>query len=250
MILTANTRALAVGCSNIFTASGGQAPYAYYVLPNGLGGSINISTGVYTAPLAIGDDPKKNVDTIRAVDSLGAAQTLTVMVGSPLELVCDIIAKYMALTADQIYIWDQKFNIPKDYRAYLAASILSSRVFSSNISYEDQGAGLNAVQQTNVTELVQIDIYSKSTEANRRKYEIVRALKSVYAQFQMENNNFSVSSIPANFVTVNSQEGAAIPYRFNITIAVQHMETQGEDVNFYDQFADPQVIVENQGDEG
>ena len=63
---------IAAGSSVTFTATGGPPPYTFVVVAGS--GTINASTGAYTAPLAAG------TETVSAMDSAGAAGEATVSV--------------------------------------------------------------------------------------------------------------------------------------------------------------------------
>lgn len=69
-------KTLAVGNSHTFSASGGVAPYTYSITAGG--GTINASTGAYTAPGAAGSA------TVRVTDSLNNTSDATVTINAAL----------------------------------------------------------------------------------------------------------------------------------------------------------------------
>lgn len=244
LTLRANTQAIAPRVSTSFAAQGGTEPYVYSVLPGGAGGTINSSTGKYTAPVAVSDDPKKAYDTVRVTDDDGATADLQILVGTPLQLVCDIIKNYMELDADQVYLWDQKVNIPKDSKLYIAVGIASCKPFGSSKSFASSD-GLEAVQSVNMLARLDINILSRGPAARDRKEEIVLAIGSVYAEQQQELNSFSIGKLPVGFVNLSQDDGAAIPYRFAISVNVQYAFTKSKEAPYFDDFSEVEVTTES-----
>ncbi len=65
LAISPSTKTVAINNTVNFSGSGGVSPYTYAVVAGGSGGSVNSSTGVYTAPASPG------TTTIRVTDSLG-----------------------------------------------------------------------------------------------------------------------------------------------------------------------------------
>lgn len=234
LAIIGNSNYLGYSVSSPFLATGGTAPYTYAVAPDGVGGTIT-SQGLYTAP------SKPGIDKIVATDSLGRKAVTLVNVGTVLHLVCDVLQKELGLENGRVYIFDQKIFMPTDEGLFIAVSMLSCKPFANN-SYFD-GALDTTVQSSNFFASLQLDIISKSTEALLRKEEVLMALKSVYAEQQQELNSFHIGVISTNFVNLSSQDGAAIPYRFSITVNVQYQVKKIGAVPYFDTFEDPTVIT-------
>lgn len=237
--LGANTLAVCPGIVTSFVGSGGIEPYTYLVLPGGAGGTIN-SSGFYTAPAVIGDDPKLQSDVLQVTDSTGTTATATVFVGSALMLVLDIIRKEMGLEDRQVYLYEQKINIPKDSKIYIAVGVIQPRPFGNSIRFEN---GI-AIQSINMRTMMSIDILSRSTEALNRKEEVLLAFKSVYAQQQMACNSFFVAPLSMGFQNLSQVDGPAIPYRFNLSVNLQYFVKKSKAVPYFDTFLSPTVTTE------
>ena len=233
------TAALSPSTPKPFKALDGSAPYTYSVAADGIGGTIDVD-GVYTAPLS-----KYGTDTIYAVDSLGSSAEITVNVLSPLELLCDVIKNQLDLDDSHVYIWDQKIPEPTDFSLYVVASMVSCKPFSNTIQMDGSGGGVSAIQSTNFLAQVQIDIFSRGLDAMNRKEEVIMALKSVYAEQQQELNSFYISSIPTGFTNTSNIDGAAIPYRFSITVGLQYFIKKAQAVEYYDTFASPSLVTDS-----
>ncbi len=233
LILRATHAAVAPGITASFGASGGTGPYVYSVVAGGAGGTINSSTGIYTAPSSVNSDPAKALDTITVVDSLAASATLSILVGSPLQLVCEIIQNEMSLTNGRVYLWDQKINQPKDNDLYIAVSVLQAKPFGITTRFDSSG---EPIQSVNIHATLSIDIISRGLSALNRKEEVLLALNSFYSQRQQEANGFYIGKLSTSFVNLSNLDGAAIPYRFNISVALQYFSTKTKAVDYFDDF--------------
>lgn len=241
MILKANTLAIGFNLQTSFQASGGTPPYVYSVVPAGAGGSIDPSTGVYTSSANI--NKSGQYDTVVATDSLAATAQLRILNANALMLVCDIIQKFMGLTQNQVYLYNQKIMIPTDERLYIAVGVLSCKPFANNTKYDSLVPGLTEVQSTNFLANLSIDILSRDLSALNRKEEVIMALQSSYAEQQQELNSFYIANVSNGFNNLSQDDGAAIPNRFNISANIQYFVSKSTPVDFFDDFDDPAFTV-------
>lgn len=230
--LLARSVALATNLSVPLGASGGTPPYSFGILSGG--GSINSSTGQFVTPGV------SSSVTVQVADSLGEVATLKFMVGSALELVCDIIQNGLGLPPGQVYLWDQKFNIPNDSKLYIAVGILTCKPFGNSNKLDSNG---NQVQSVNMSVGLSIDIMSRSLIAVNRKEEVLMALNSSYSESQQEINSFRIFPLTTNLVNLADEEGAAILYRFNFTVNMQYFVMKTGAVPYYDDFENPPTVV-------
>lgn len=245
MILKQNVDAIAFSASTPFKASGGVPPYVYSVAPGGAGGTIDASTGLYTAPSTRTDEsPDKTIDTITVTDSTSDIASADISVLSPIELFCDVLKTELGLSDDQVILYNQKLKIPSDSRLYIAVSILTCKPFANTNTQEDVEGIFSEVQTTNFQSVLSIDVYSRSTIALTRKEDVIMSLKSTYAEQQMNANAMKIASIPSAFTAVNQEDGAAIPYRFNISVAIQYMSKKVKAIEYYDDFDDAEVTTD------
>lgn len=245
--LRGNKSALGVNLIAYFMANGGTGPYTYSVRSGGAGGTINSSTGLYTAPAVVNGGlfgpPTKIYDTVQVLDNVGARATAQILVGTPILLFCEIIQNQLGLANGRVYLWDQKIMEPTDAGLYIAISVLSCKPFANTNAPDGSGSGLMSDQSVNMYAQLQVDIISRGTEARDRKEEIILALNSDYARSQQEGNCFYLGSLPpgSQFVNLSSPDGAGIPYRFNISVAMQYFFVKNVAVPYFDTFATPQV---------
>lgn len=230
-----NTTAVDRNVTTPFSASGGETPYAYSVLPDGAGGTIDEDTGLYTAPDRYG------IDTVRVTDDDGKHFDAKILVGPPIELVCDILRRELSLAWGQVYLWDTKWTVPKDSRLYVAIGEVSCKPFGNNRGYSRGLDDLRSAQGTNFSTMLSLDIMSKGPEARLRKEELLMALNSEYAQRQQELNTFRVFPLTTGFVNISLEDGAAIPYRYNITVMMQYAVSRRKEVDYYDTLQGPTI---------
>lgn len=244
LLLTSSVTALAPNRIASFLAVGGTAPYVYSVVPGGAGGSIDSATGLYTAPAEVSPNPKQANDIILVTDDAAQTAQLPILVTNVLGLVAEIIQSEMGLAAGRVYFWDQKIEQPHDNGLYVAIGIQNSKPFG-NTTRCVPGAGLDAVQSINVLDTLSIDIISRGPDARTRKEEVLLALNSIYSESQQELNSFFVGKISTNFVNLSQIDGAAIPYRFNISVNVQYFVTKVKAVPYFDTFSGPEVTTQS-----
>lgn len=240
--LSQTLTAVGPNITSSFLGVGGTMPYSYSVLSGGAGGTINGSTGKYIAPAAVPPDPSMIYDTIQVTDSLGNIATADILIGTPLLLFCDIIQTQMGLATGRVYLWDQKIFQPSDNGLYVAVSVLQCKPFGNNNVLDSSG---NSVQTVNMNANLQVDIISRGPEARDRKEEIIMALNSNYAQSQQEANSFYIGKLPpgGQFLNLSNVDGAAIPYRYNITVALQYFVTKTVPVPYFNTFTNPPTVT-------
>lgn len=241
LVLNQSVTAVGVNSPASFVATGGVAPYVYSVIPGGPSGTINSSTGFYKGPTTASSDPKKAYETILVTDSLGATATAQILVGTSLVLFCDIIQNGMGLSNDQIWLWEQKIFQLQDSRLYIVVSVPACEPFA-NINQPNPITGsFNQVQSVNMLAHLQVDIISRGPEARDRKEEVVLALNSVYSEQQQEANSFFVSRLNYKFINLSNLDGAAIPYRYSISLQMQYMVTLTKPAPYFGTFNVPSI---------
>lgn len=238
LTLAQTKTALAQGLTASFLASGGVSPYVYSVLPAGAGGSIDSSSGLYTAPALTPSDPKRAYDTIKVTDVNGAFALSKILVGSPLLLFCEIVQRELGLAPGRVYLWDQKIFQPTDSDLYIAVSDMNPKAFGNNLVIDPTG-GDSVIQSVNMMSILDVDIMSRGPAARDRKEEVLLAFASSYAESQQEGNSFYIGKIPAGgrFINLSIIDGAAIPYRYRISVNIQYTVTKTKAVDYFDTFA-------------
>lgn len=236
--------AVAANITSSFHASGGTAPYVYSVQAGGAGGSINSSTGIYIAPVLASSSPNFAYDTIIATDAHSNVGSAQILVGTPLILLCDILQNQLGLDNNHLFLWDQKVFQPTDSNLYLAVGVQNSKPFG-NTNYFD-GTNQTAVQSINMLDTITIDAISRGPAARDQRANILMALNSNYAEQQQEANSFNIGKLPAGgqFINLSEIDGAAIPYRFRISLLLQYFVTLTPTVPYLSGFSPVEITTE------
>lgn len=250
LILTQAATAMGPGLTTSVQGVGGIPPYSYSVLTGGTGGVVDSVTGVYRSPSTVNPNPKLTSDTIQVLDSSVPKQKALcqILVTDFMGLFCDIIETQMQLPPMRVYFWDQKIMQPTDSGLYIAVSNPTNQVFANTNRHVDLGdAGLVSQQNVNVMATFDIDAISRGPEARTRKEQILMALSSDYSQNQQTANSFFIGQFPpgARFLNLSFVDGAAIPYRYKISINVQYAISITSAVPYYDTFEQPQLTVDS-----
>lgn len=243
LTLISNVSAMGPALTTYFLALGGVSPFTYSVLPNGAGGTIDSSTGQYSSPANVNLSPQLAYDVIQVVDNAMAIATLPILIGNPLILFCDILQNQLGLDNNHIYLWNQKLVEPKDYNLYVAVGVVNSKPFGNTNRWD--GATQKSIQSINMLDTLSIDLISRGPQARDQRSYILMALNSNYSESQQELNSFNIGQLPAGgqFINLSEIDGAAIPYRFRISINIQYFVTLNPSVPFYDSFQPVQVTT-------
>jgi len=251
--LSSSLTAISPGLTSSFLATGGGAPQ-YSVIPGGAGGTIGTFDGLYRAPAQYNPSINGAFDTIQATDGVNVA-TSQILVGLPLMLFCDILAKGMGLDPSRVVLWNEKWFSPIDYGLWIVVSVLRCKPFS-NIREEAMVNGVfSQIQFTNMRATLDVDIVSRGPEARDRKEQVVLSLYTTYSEQQQEANSFSIARVPPNqqFIDVSERnlggvaiDGTAMPYRFRISVNMMYASASLiTPIPFIDQFQTPQIFLDN-----
>ncbi len=248
--LSQTKTALAAGLTASFLASGGTAPFVYSIVSDDAdfppaGGTINSSTGIYTAPAVLSSDPARAYDTIKVTDATAATAESQILVGNPLALFCEIIQRVMDLPNGRVYLWDQKLNQPQDNDLYIAVSVLRAKPFGNvNRAVSSGDEVMDAQQYVSMLATLGIDLISRGPAARDRKEEFILALGSTYAERQQEANSFLIGRLPTSFINLSFVDGAAIPYRFHIDVNIQYAYSKVTPIDFFDSYSGPNIVTD------
>jgi len=140
-------------------------------------------------------------------------------------------------------VWDSKIFQPTDSDLYIAVSVMNPKPFGSSNYVRADGA---EVQTVSMGATLDVDAISRGPAARDRKEEIILALASIYSRQQQQANSFYVARLPmhAGFQNLSEVDGAAIPYRYRISVAVMYKVTKILDAQYFDTFSDPNVVVD------
>lgn len=245
IVVTQSATAVRSGFGATFGGLGGIEPYSYAIKAGGAGGLIDAVTGNYVAPGVSEIEAAKAVDTIIVTDAIGATGSATVVIGSPLFLLAEIIQVYMGLAPGRVYFWDQKIKQPKDNAVYVAVGVADSKVFGNVSQYAPGDTGLNGTQFLAVCDTVSLDIISRGAGARDRKGDLLLALNSDYSQAQQSAYSFQIARLPSGrILNLSELDGGAIPYRFRVSVNLTYAYENTAAANYYSSLTGPAVAVD------
>jgi len=246
IVIGQSAYAVGPGIKASFLASGGTGPYVYSLSTvNAAGGSINSSSGAYTAPAVWNENPKNTYDTIIATDSLGATAEVRIEVGNAIKLFMEIIRREMGLAEDRVRLYQQKIFEPSDDGLWIAVMVSRAKAFGNSNKFNP--ATQKSDQYVSMQASLEVSVYSRSTAALWRKEDVLIALASDYSKYQQNANSFSIGTLPAggHMTNLGVIDGAAIPYNFRIPINIQYAYPKRSDVPYFDEFQQTQIITDS-----
>lgn len=241
LALIQNITACRPGLAIPFGAAGGTPPYVYSLAALGAGGTIDASTGLYTAPATAPVSPANPIDRVIVTDAALATSTGNILIGDPLVLFCEVLARQAGLASNRVWIYNQKINEPTDSNPYIVVQILSVKPFGNSCRMDDDG---NELRTANLHIMLSLDIKSRSINAMAVRDKLVYGLVGQYPESQQELNSFYISPLISNMLNLGELDGAAIPYRYNATASLQYAVSNLAAVPYFGTFNDP-VIVTN-----
>lgn len=154
-----------------------------------------------------------------------------------LKTVCDIIKNQMGLQDDQVWIYNQKVDIPNDKRLYVVVSIDNEDIFGANLNNKPTEEGLDTETWINVRTNISINTFSSGTVCMTRKYDIIGAMRSVYSVQQQEKNNMQISRVPRVFMDASFATPTERLFSYHYEYSIMHVERISHNVDYYDDFS-------------
>lgn len=201
-------------------------------------GYIDQYTGVFTS------EGETGIATVRATDANGAFAESQVLIGTPLQLFCDVLQQQLPLAPGRVWLWDQKVNEPTDLGMFIVVRVLNPRCFGNTNAMSSDDIGATQIQSSYMSVQLQVEVKSRSTEALDRLGAVIQALNSIYSQQQQEMNSFKIFPVSKNIVDMSGEDGAAIPYRFVLSVTLQYTEsTTTRAAPYFDTFQTASVTL-------
>lgn len=138
------------------------------------------------------------------------------------QILVDIIAHEMGLNSQNVWVRDQNLKIPNTKDLFVVAGMVDSRVIAVNREIVPVESPSNTLEQHMMVvtrDNIQIDIFSSTTEAITRRWEVLAALASVYSVQKQEENQFKIFRLPNTFTNTSLAEGGSNLNRFTIIVA-------------------------------
>lgn len=154
-----------------------------------------------------------------------------------LKTVCDILKVGMNLQDDQVWIYNQKVDIPNDKRLYVVVSLKSETVIGNNIEAKDVSSGQDEVIWSNVVSDIGIELFSYNVNALNRRYEVLSSIRSTYSVQKQEELNCNIGRRPVAFFDSSFLAPSARLYSFYFMYRITHVENSARPIEYYDDFS-------------
>ena len=158
-------------------------------------------------------------------------------------ILCNIIQHEMGLTNNQIWIYDQNFEIPNTPGLFVVTYFESSKTLSNNNHWRPTDSGIIEYQSTIQVENLTINIFSKDRSSKQRKHEIILALNSIYSEQMQEKYAMRLFPINQSFNNASRAEGESMLNRYTVSVKLQRIYNKvvtGDD--YFDKF---EINVDN-----
>jgi hypothetical protein len=152
------------------------------------------------------------------------------------KLLCNIVKEFLGLQDDQVWIWNQKRDIPTDSRLYV---IVSQRTIANTGTAKKligSEGGLVSRHSYHSQETLQIDLISASIDAIARAPEVVMSFSSDYSQALQELHGFRLATQPTSIVDSSAAEVTRQLFRTTIEVRCLRAYTTDKSVAYYEQF--------------
>lgn len=184
------------------------------------------------------------------------------------QIICDIIKNGLSLSSSQIWIYNQRREIPEDKKLYVVVglqtatnwgkiaktvSITGSTGTTGGTGTTGTTGGTGYTGNTGATggmqdqistfmkEIISIDLLSYDNEAQERLGEVIGCFGSTYSQQQQELLGLKIFPIPLTINDVSAIEGATLLNRIAISLQVMRKYDMILNAQYYDTFENVDV---------
>lgn len=138
-----------------------------------------------------------------------------------------------------VIIYGQNIKLFNTDKMQITVRTVSQRVWSNRNEFEDitvsQQTNYTEIQDINESRMMQVDVYSRNNDARERFWEVSMALRSVYAEQQMDLYNFKIGTI-TNSQNTSGLDGGSDINRFTISFNVLTHQHKEKVIDYYDKF--------------
>lgn len=138
-----------------------------------------------------------------------------------------------------VIIYGQNIKLFNTDKMQVTVRTVSQNVWSNRSEFKEivnsTGSSFVEIQDINERRMMQVDVYSRNNDARERFWEVSMALKSTYAQQQMDLYNFKIGTM-TNSQNTSGLDGGSDINRFTITFNVLTHQQKQKTVDYYDKF--------------
>ena len=161
----------------------------------------------------------------------------------PIKEICNILKNDLGLSNEQIWIYNQKRDIPNDFGVYYVVNYLGQRIIGNTRKEIATENGLMEYQSVHVLANFSVDVLSRSNKAREMKDQVLMSLNSTYSQQVQEANSFQIARNSFQVTNTSEVEGVAELSRYSISFNVTYMAGRSKSIEYFDTFT-KEVITE------
>lgn len=162
----------------------------------------------------------------------------------PIKHICNILQTQLGLTADQIWIYNQKRDIPNDFGIYFVVNYLGQKIIGNTRREESTQEGLVEYQSVHNLASYSLHIFSRDSAVRNTVDQAIMALNSTYSQQVQETHAFQIARNSFEVTNTSEAEGVAELNRYTISFNVTYMSVTSKSIDYYDTFT-KEVITED-----
>lgn len=236
------------GLQTSFAAQNGTPPYSFSLIPNGAGGTIVASSGLYTAPPSIPMDSRYFYDTIQATDSIGNTGQTSISIGDFWQLVAEIFRNQLNLNPQRISLFNQKWDMPKDNDAFLVIYIQNGKPLSSGrmpagVPGSNGKPGWDQVAQwIENNYLVDVHLCGRGYQVTTLVRQFQMAVTSIYSTQVQEANGFYLSPLGSGLTDMSSKDGTAFLYEYVLSFQAYYTDQMTSPAPYFSQFGPLSIV--------
>jgi hypothetical protein len=157
------------------------------------------------------------------------------------QLIVDILSNVIPLTPDQIWVYNEKREIPPVKGVYAVVGYVSVKPYGFSKTQTADSSGLVEDRGVAVQEQMYIKLFSADYSAVRMLPSFLGALSSNYSQQLQETWGFKLANIPVSVPETSAIDGSGIVRQFVITLNALRGYNNTGNIPYYDTFTYPTI---------
>ena len=161
----------------------------------------------------------------------------------PIKHICNILQTQLGLSDGQIWIYNQKRDIPNDFGVYFIVSYNGQSIIGNVRREVPTLTGLLEYQSLHSLANISLNILSRGGQIREMRDLAIMALNSTYAQQVQERYGFQIAKNSFSVTNTSEIEGVAELTRYTISFNVTYMSETTKSIDYFDTFS-KEVITE------
>ena len=161
----------------------------------------------------------------------------------PTKLICNILQTQLGLQDGQIWVYNQKRDIPNDFGTYYVVTYNGQRIIGNVRREFVTNDGLKEYQSVHSLANYSVDVISRSNTIRESRDQAIMALNSTYSQQMQEARGFQIARNSFQVTNTSELEGVAQLNRYTISFNVTYMSETTKSIQYFDTFS-KEVITE------